>query len=167
MRRHFFRDSISAGASFGVCGGAMRSSSSRRRASSTNLDSDAEETRNLVGENASLALELRSRLEGMRGTSEVRAGAVDERTLASLRALGYLGGSSTTPTEGPLADPKDRVAIYNEILELSVVAAPTAEDVKRIEAVLVQEPRNPRALFDLRRFSPFERATGRCGVCLP
>jgi tetratricopeptide (TPR) repeat protein len=76
----------------------------------------------------------------------VQAGRVDERTLASLRALGYLGGSSTTPTDGPLADPKDRVAIYNEILELSVIAAPTADDMKRIEAVLAQEPRNPRAL---------------------
>jgi arylsulfatase A-like enzyme/Flp pilus assembly protein TadD len=111
------------------------------------LDSDAEETRNVAGEKASLARELRSKLEAMRDTSgAVRAGKVDDRTLASLRALGYLGGSSTTPAEGPLADPKDRVAIYKEILELSVVAAPTAEDVKRIEAVLDQEPRNPRAL---------------------
>jgi tetratricopeptide (TPR) repeat protein len=79
------------------------------------------------------------------GATDVHPDSVDERTLASLRALGYLGGASRALGTKTRIDPKDRIAVYNEILELAVLTEPTLEDLERIEAVLAQDPQNPRA----------------------
>jgi arylsulfatase A-like enzyme/Flp pilus assembly protein TadD len=110
------------------------------------LASDPSESKNLLGERAEVALDLRNRLEAMEGLSEVRPEPLDAGTLASLRALGYLGGNEA-PAEGDeLADPKTRAALYDEILKLSVIEEPTIQDLERLEAVLDREPENPRAL---------------------
>jgi arylsulfatase A-like enzyme/Flp pilus assembly protein TadD len=113
------------------------------------LADDAGESRNLFDESAPVAKELREALLEMTGSKTVRPEPVDEKTLASLRALGYLGGAgSTEPLESSaeLADPKDRIAIYTEILELSVVTKPTEATLDRLSAVLELDPSNPRAL---------------------
>ncbi|HSF19877.1 MAG TPA: sulfatase-like hydrolase/transferase [Vicinamibacteria bacterium] len=119
------------------------------RAELYDLDSDPEETRNLVESEASVVQEMEDELGRLKGAEDVRAGPVDERTLGSLRALGYLAGegaASSRVAAAELADPKDRVDVYREILEVSVVREPSPELVERLEAVLKLDPRNPRAL---------------------
>ncbi len=109
------------------------------------LGADPGETRNLIDERPEIADSLRNGLDQAKRGKVVEPGPVDERTLSSLRALGYLGGSPQAPGGEERTDPKDRVAIYKQILELSLVASPTPEELERIEAVLEPEPRNPRA----------------------
>ncbi|HEY7697510.1 MAG TPA: tetratricopeptide repeat protein, partial [Vicinamibacteria bacterium] len=109
------------------------------------LDADPGETRNLVDERGDVAESLGNSLAQAKRGIAVEPGPVDERTLSSLRALGYLGGSPQAPGNEERSDPKDRIAIYNEILELSVVRSPTPEELERIEAVLARDPENPRA----------------------
>jgi arylsulfatase A-like enzyme/Flp pilus assembly protein TadD len=116
------------------------------RAELYDLQADSGEERNLILEQGTVASDLREALEKLEeATDPLRPEPLDEKALSSLRALGYLGGAEAE-TEGSLADPKDQISIYNEILDLSVVGEPTREDVVRIRAVLEQEPRNPRAL---------------------
>jgi arylsulfatase A-like enzyme/Flp pilus assembly protein TadD len=113
------------------------------------VGADPLESRNLFDENDPLARELQDTLLGMAGSDAVRPEPVDERTLASLRALGYLGsGEPTAPARHytELADPKDRLAIYLEILELSVVEMHSQATLDRLSAVLERDPSNPRAL---------------------
>ncbi|MGH9333223.1 MAG: sulfatase-like hydrolase/transferase [Vicinamibacteria bacterium] len=110
------------------------------------LAADPEESRNVLSEKEEIALDLRTRLEGMKGLAPVRPDPVDARSLASLRALGYLGGSTPPAAGEELPDPQEKVALYNEILELSVIEDPGNKDLARLAAVLEREPRNPRAL---------------------
>ncbi|HEY7699738.1 MAG TPA: sulfatase-like hydrolase/transferase, partial [Vicinamibacteria bacterium] len=109
------------------------------------VDADPGETRNLIDERPEVADALRNGLDEAKRGKAVEPGPVDERTLSSLRALGYLGGSPQAHAAGERTDPKDRIETYNAILALSVVQSPTPEDLARIESVLEREPRNPRA----------------------
>jgi arylsulfatase A-like enzyme/Flp pilus assembly protein TadD len=116
------------------------------RAELYDLQADPGEERNLILEQGAVASDLRESLERLeKATDRIHPEPLDENALSSLRALGYLG-SAQAVMEGSLADPKDQVSIYNEILDLSVVAEPTPEDIARVRAVLEQEPRNPGAL---------------------
>jgi tetratricopeptide (TPR) repeat protein len=114
------------------------------------LDSDPGEERNRFEEEASVAGELRARLEEVPASSNVRPESLDRSTLASLRALGYLGDSSSaTPPERSfeeLSDPKDKLAVYKELNELTAVSAPTAGDVERLARVVELEPSSAKAL---------------------
>jgi tetratricopeptide (TPR) repeat protein len=121
------------------------------RAELYDLAADPGEERNLFAERENVAKGLRESLEILSATTELRPEPVDEKTLSSLRALGYLGGVPPE-TEGRPADPKDKVSIYNELLDLSIVREPTAEEATRIRIVLESEPHNPGALSLSGRF---------------
>jgi arylsulfatase A-like enzyme/Flp pilus assembly protein TadD len=116
------------------------------------LDADPAETRNLIEESPEVALGLRREIERATRGMSVDPEPVDERTRASLRALGYLGGAQREPPSSERVDPKDRVPIYNEILALSLVSRPGLAELARVEAVLESEPRSPRALGIYGRF---------------
>jgi choline-sulfatase len=114
------------------------------------LDSDPEERRNRIDERADVAGALRARLDELGTGRTVRPGPIDARTLASLRSLGYVGGSAGGELDGrsflERPDPKDKLSVYNEILDLSLVSRPEAGDVERLAEVLERDPGNPRAL---------------------
>jgi tetratricopeptide (TPR) repeat protein len=108
------------------------------------LESDPGEQRNVAASEPGVVETLRAELLRRADGNVVPPEHVDERTLASLRALGYVGPA---PSDGgrELPDPKDKVALYREILDLSVKEA-SEETVRRLAAVLAAEPGNPRAL---------------------
>jgi len=126
------------------------------------LDSDPGEERNRVDEEENGARSLLARLEELPGPENVRPESLDPGTLASLHALGYLGGSAPMPAPErsfiELSDPKDKLSVYKELNELSALTDPTPADVERIALVLEQETRSTKALsmygsflLDLRR----------------
>jgi len=84
------------------------------------------------------------------GRGSVLPESVDEKTLASLRSLGYVGGATAVPTDrsfSDLSDPKDEIAIYNELLDLLQVSEARPADLERIVSVMEKEPENARALL--------------------
>jgi arylsulfatase A-like enzyme/tetratricopeptide (TPR) repeat protein len=126
------------------------------------LDSDPGEERNRIDEEENEAPSLLVRLEELPGPENVRPESLDPGTLASLHALGYLGGSAPMPAPErsftELSDPKDKLAVYKELNELTAISDPTPADVERLALVLEQEPRSTKALsmygsflLDLRR----------------
>jgi choline-sulfatase len=123
------------------------------------LDSDPEEMRDRIGdpEEQNLTRGLLARIGALPGSESVRPESLDPGTLASLHALGYLGGAATMPppqrsfTE--LADPKDKIATYKVLNELTAVSAPTPADVGRLVLLLEQEPRSTKALSMYGNFS--------------
>jgi arylsulfatase A-like enzyme/Flp pilus assembly protein TadD len=126
------------------------------------LDADPGEERNRIAEEARVARGLRARLEELPRAETIRPESLDPGTLASLHALGYLGGSSEGPAPDrpftDLPDPKDRLEVYRALNELTAVSSPTAQDVERLARILEEEPRSTKALsmqgnflLDLRR----------------
>ncbi len=114
------------------------------------LDSDPGEERNRIDEEENGARGLLAKLEELPGSENVRPESLDPGTLASLHALGYLGGSAPTPAPErsftELSDPKDKLAVYKALNELTALSDPTPADVERLALVLEQEPRSTKAL---------------------
>jgi arylsulfatase A-like enzyme/Flp pilus assembly protein TadD len=114
------------------------------------LDSDPGEERNRIDDEENGARSLLARLDQLPGPENVRPESLDPGTLASLHALGYLGESAPVPAPErsftELSDPKDKLAVYKELNELSAIADPTPADVERLALVLEQEPRSTKAL---------------------
>ncbi|HJS74183.1 MAG TPA: tetratricopeptide repeat protein, partial [Vicinamibacteria bacterium] len=126
------------------------------------LDADPREERNRIADEDTVARGLRARLDELPRPESIRPESLDPGTLASLRALGYLGGSSEAPAPeqsfADLPDPKDRLEVYRVLNELTAVSTPTEADVERLARVLEREPRSAKAmsmygnfLLDLRR----------------
>ncbi|MCP4901460.1 MAG: tetratricopeptide repeat protein, partial [bacterium] len=84
------------------------------------LLTDVGETSNVVAEHSELAQEMKMILEEIRqriaeGAPQAEEANIDDQTLALLASLGYVGGSSG-PYEGEnLADPKDKLHLYQAI----------------------------------------------------
>ncbi len=123
------------------------------------LDSDPGEGRNRIREEETVARGLLEKLKEL-PSPQVRPESVDRGTLASLRALGYLGGSSEAPDVPfrELPDPKEKLAAYKELNELSAVSNPTPADLGSLALLLEREPQSTKALsmygnflLDLRR----------------
>jgi arylsulfatase A-like enzyme/Tfp pilus assembly protein PilF len=74
---------------------------------------DPAEARNVSAEHPAMTQAMNAWLE-----TQVRAGdltgpaKVDPETVQRLQALGYVGGGGPVATAGPLADPKDKVAVF-------------------------------------------------------
>jgi tetratricopeptide (TPR) repeat protein len=126
------------------------------------LDSDPGEERNRIDEDQAGASGLRERLEVLPGSENVRPESLDPGTLASLHALGYLGGSAPMPAPersfAGLSDPKDKLAVYQELNDLSTLSDPSPDAVERLALLLDREPRSTKArsmygnlLLDLHR----------------
>lgn len=136
------------------------------------LDSDPGEERNRIDEDETVARDLRARLDRLPAPESVSPESLDPGTLASLHALGYLGGSSSMPApERPftdLPDPKDRLVVYRALNELTAVFDPSPADLERLALVLEKEPRSVKGLsmygnflLDLRRPEDARRAFER------
>ena len=103
------------------------------------LASDAGERRNLIGERPSMAAYLQETLEGeyqkfSAGREEPpQPEQMDRATIERLKSLGYLGfvsGTAKLPSTDGLADPKDRIGLY----ELLQQAFQDAEEGRLIES---------------------------------
>ncbi|HPA80909.1 MAG TPA: sulfatase-like hydrolase/transferase [Thermoanaerobaculales bacterium] len=108
---------------------------------------DADEATNLVRDEPALAERLRAQLAALR--AEIEAGApateaadLDQETLGMLAALGYVGGDSAAPTGANLADPKDKLHLFEAVGYASQLMLEDnwAESAEVLEKVLGQDP---------------------------
>jgi choline-sulfatase len=77
------------------------------------LREDPGEKKNLAAVRASEAAALAHWLDSEVATGETQKPAeVSDETREALQALGYLVGGTVAPAAGPLADPKDKLAVY-------------------------------------------------------
>jgi len=117
------------------------------RAELYDLQQDAGEATNRLRDEPGLAGELRSQLAALR--AEIAAGApateaadLDQETLGMLAALGYVGGDSAAPTGENLADPKDKLHLFEGVGYASqlMLEESWAESAEVLEKVLGEDP---------------------------
>ncbi len=114
------------------------------------LASDPDEAVNLVRKQRRRASELQAAFRRVEARPVARAETLaDPEVMARLAALGYTGAGSESnePTAG-LADPKDRVELWNLLSDAVTLVeqGKLIEAVARFDKVLEQEPNNPFAL---------------------
>jgi arylsulfatase A-like enzyme/Flp pilus assembly protein TadD len=142
------------------------------------VESDPLEERNRIDEERDIAQGLRAGLDELiAGRESVVPERADEKTLTSLRSLGYVSGATAVPADrsfSELPDPKDEIAVYNELLDLMQVAEARPADLERVVSVLEKEPKNARALelygkflLDLGRLSDARKAFVRLVEVVP
>ncbi len=111
------------------------------------LQHDAGEAIDRLRDEPALAEELRSQLAALR--EEIAAGApateaadLDQETLGMLAALGYVGGDSAAPEGGNLADPKDKLHLFEAVGWASqlMMKDSWAESAEVLEKVLAEDP---------------------------
>jgi arylsulfatase A-like enzyme/Flp pilus assembly protein TadD len=118
------------------------------------LVADPAASRNLAGSRGRLADGLDGELAQFLGRSSAAAGAaasrVDPAVAERLAALGYVGGSTGTPRATGV-DPKDRIAIANQLHEAIVAVEDGAftRAVPLLEKVVAGEPDIPIAQLNL------------------
>ncbi len=111
---------------------------------------DPGQRHNLAPQRPGQVRQLRARLDALveestrEGAGDREPETLDEETRAQLAALGYLGGSSRVPVdpEAPLADPKDKIVLYNL---LKAAGTDSTEDrvdeaLAKVERVLAEDP---------------------------
>jgi arylsulfatase A-like enzyme/Flp pilus assembly protein TadD len=135
------------------------------RAELYHLEGDPSETHNLLAERPGLAEELRVALATLReqieaGAPEVQEADLDEQTLAQLAALGYVGGATVAPEGENLADPKDKLHLFESVAYASKLMLDESweEGVGVLETVLDEDPEIPQAQHML---ATCYRQTGR------
>jgi len=114
------------------------------------INEDPGEVNNLVNEKASLGHEMKRELLGLieeyaiEGIEDVGPRKIDNDSLVKLQALGYIGSFHSKAKEkgGKLADPKDKIELYNEIkLSQFLVAEEKMDEAeKKIKDVLGKDP---------------------------
>jgi arylsulfatase A-like enzyme/Flp pilus assembly protein TadD len=118
------------------------------------LSRDPAESTNVIGSHAAEARQLEANLNAVAGAAEkVETTMVDQRTLAQLKSLGYLGGSSghEYTLTGKGIDPKTRL----EVLKSLYVAVspdtrtPAAQRAVALRRALDQDPANPTLYYHL------------------
>ena len=111
---------------------------------------DPGEVNNLVNKNASLGHEMKRDLSALieeytvEGIEDVGPRKIDNDSLVKLQALGYIGSFHTKAKEkeGKLADPKDKIDLYNEIKisQFLVTEEKMDEAEIKIKDVLAKDP---------------------------
>jgi len=110
---------------------------------------DPGEVDNLVNKKASLGHEMKRELLALivenaaEGIEDVGPGKIDNDSLVKLQALGYIGSFNTKAKEGDkLADPKDKIELYNEIkLSQFLVTEERMDEAEiKIKDVLTKDP---------------------------
>jgi arylsulfatase A-like enzyme/Tfp pilus assembly protein PilF len=110
------------------------------------------ETDNLFGRELEIAEGLRNRLASLReeievGAPETQEANLDQETLGMLAALGYVGGATTVPEGENLADPKDKIHLFESVGYASHLI--NGEDYEGaanvLEIVLGDDPEIPQA----------------------
>jgi len=84
------------------------------------LSRDPSESENLLQREPGVVQILRSRLVALReeieiGAPEIQEADLDQETLGMLAALGYVGGATAAPEGEDLADPKDKIHLYESV----------------------------------------------------
>jgi arylsulfatase A-like enzyme len=114
---------------------------------------DPNESHNLAGERPEEVARLRRSLEiqpeRAKGSSAVPP--PDPELAASLRSLGYLGGSSPAPVDGRGLDPKDGIAMLDAFEQAKELARQgrNADAVARLEGLVRRSPNNVPFLLRL------------------
>ncbi len=111
---------------------------------------DPGEVNNLVNQKASLGHEMKKELLALieeyaeEGIEDVGPRKIDNDSLEKLQALGYIGSFHTKAKEkgGKLADPKDKIDLYNEIKLAQFLSAEKKMDKAetKIKDVLAKDP---------------------------
>jgi arylsulfatase A-like enzyme/Tfp pilus assembly protein PilF len=131
------------------------------------IEEDPRETKNLVRDHPDIAERLRTELEDLR--AEIEAGApeteeadLDEETLGMLAALGYVGGATSAPEGADLADPKDKIHLFESVGYASTLMLGDDYEnaAEALEIVLAEDPEIPQAKHML---ATCYRRTGRTG----
>ena len=118
------------------------------------LASDPRETKNRLDDMRRVALELKRELAAIRERAAARApklqeANLDAETMAKLASLGYLGGGSSTTDgdETALADPKDKMHLFNAVNHAAALVGNSdykaAADV--LHKALEEDPNIPQA----------------------
>jgi arylsulfatase A-like enzyme/Tfp pilus assembly protein PilF len=137
------------------------------------LDNDPGEAKNLVTLEKEVFEDLSARAETLmteagRNALEVDLGKVDEETREKLAALGYVGSfTASSKLQGKkLADPKDKIGIFNELTKAreTGMSGDFDQAIRTIEAIIVGDPAIADAHFSLGnvlyRAGRFEEAAG-------
>ena len=135
------------------------------RAELYDLAADPSETTNVFRREFDLAEELRAALADLRteietGAPETQEADLDEETLGMLAALGYVGGDTAAPEGTNLADPKDKIHLFEAVGRASVLmlGEDYDEGASVLEAVLAEDSEIPQAKHML---ATCYRETGR------
>jgi arylsulfatase A-like enzyme/Tfp pilus assembly protein PilF len=115
---------------------------------------DPHETANVIGAHAAEARQLEANLNSVTsGAEKVQTTMLDARTLAQLKSLGYLGGSSGREytLTGKGIDPKDRLEVLRSLyLAVSPDAhPPAAQRDTLLRRALDADPSNPTLYYHL------------------
>jgi len=113
---------------------------------------DPSESENLLKQEPEVAQGLRSTLAALReeilaGAPEIQEADLDEETLGMLAALGYVGGATASPEGEDLADPKDKIHLYESVgYAVHLMTGDDYEEAARVlEIVLDDDPAIPQA----------------------
>lgn len=111
---------------------------------------DPGEVSNLINTKASLANEMKRDLDSLmqkfssEGIEEAGPQKIDNDSLIKLQALGYIGSfhTSTKKKAGKLADPKDKILLYNQIKAAQFLVTEEKMDQaeEKIKEVLNKDP---------------------------
>jgi choline-sulfatase len=113
---------------------------------------DPHEATNVIARHPEVAERMRNELERLiertsRDAPATEAADLDKQTVAALAALGYMGGTATPASTGPLADPKDKLQVFANVQlagEL-ILEDRHADAAAALEAALQEEPGMPQA----------------------
>lgn len=125
---------------------------------------DPTESANRLEREPERVARLHEAAAGWSPAEPARVPSAPPETLARLRSLGYLSGSSSNAPPAKRPDPKDRIAAASRLA--TVTAGEVSGDQLRstLEAILRDEPGNPQAQLRL-GFAELER--GRCAEAVP
>ncbi len=114
------------------------------------ISEDPGETDNIVDEKASLAHEMKRKLDALiqehsaEGIEDINPKRIDDDSLIKLQALGYIGSFRTSSKERgeKLGDPKDKIELYNEIKVAQFLTTEKKMDqaIEKITDVLKIDP---------------------------
>jgi choline-sulfatase len=115
---------------------------------------DPAEASNVIASHAAEAQQLEISLKAVsEGVEKVETRMVDRRTLAQLKSLGYLGGSSSQEytLRGTGIDPKDRLDVLKSLyLAVSPDAKiPIPRHIPLLLGALAEDPANPTVYYHL------------------
>jgi arylsulfatase A-like enzyme/thioredoxin-like negative regulator of GroEL len=120
------------------------------------LREDPDESDNLFSAQTGVADELRAVLADIRseieqGAPETQQANLDEETLSMLAALGYVGGATTAREGENLADPKDKIHLYEAVgFAANALKEESFDEAARVlEIVLADDPAIPQARLQL------------------
>ena len=119
------------------------------------LSTDPDEETNVYARYPSVARDLQARLDRLiaetsRDAPEPETADLDKETVERLAALGYVGAPATpkkADTNEPLADPKDKLAVFSAVQEAGELISKDKYDeaAHLLEAALREDPKMPQA----------------------